>query len=317
MNLPEEPPAPAVALPPDAAAPGPAADRAYALKWWLLVWVPLLALLVLGLGRVALGPEVFHGEAHLMTLCSLWLYLALLAWLWTSARHSGLDWAATFGPRPRASWLPEVGLVAWLHLQLNGALFLLLLAALHSLWPEWSRGLGEAGAKSLSFGRSPAWIQWAIIVVLAPLTEEWLFRGVLFHRFARRMGARRAQLLTSFLFAILHMNPFGVFALGMMLQALYRRTRSLTTCVLAHALNNAVPLTLMLWNRGPAPTPAVQTAELDRVAHAWLAWLLMSVAFTALLVWHLRGRWPAVGERTPWESAGMARAGSAEIVSMN
>ncbi len=284
-----------------------APDQAYSLRWWLCLWVPLSAVVVFAFARLVFGPDALSPDGHLMTVSSLWLYLALLAWLLTSARRSGLSLRETFGPRPRMEWLPEVGLVAWLHLQLNGALFLMLLAVIHHWQPEVSRGLGEAGAKAMSFGRTPAWLQWVVIVGLAPLAEEWLFRGVLHHRFARRFGAGRAQLLTSAMFALLHMNPFGVFALGMMLQALYRRSRSLATCILAHALNNAVPLALLLWGRDAAtPSAEVRATEFQRIANAWPAWVLMSVALIALLVWHLRGRWPARQEHTPWALAAAA-----------
>ena len=284
-----------------------APDQAYSLRWWLCLWVPLTGVVVFTIARFAFGPQALRPDGHLMTVSSLWLYLALLAWLLTSAKRSGLSLRGTFGPRPRVEWLPEVGLVAWLHLLLNGALFLMLLAVIHHWQPEVSRGLGEAGAKVMSFGHTPVWLQWVVIVGLAPITEEWLFRGVLHHRFARRFGTGRAQLLTSAMFAILHMNPFGVFALGMMLQALYRRSRSLTTCILAHALNNAVPLTLLLWGRDAAtPSAEVKATEFQRIANAWPAWVLMTAALIALLVWHLRGRWPAREERTPWALAAAA-----------
>ena len=285
-----------------------APDQAYSLRWWLCLWVPLSGVIVFGIARLAFGPGALSPDGHLMTISSLWLYLALLVWLITSARRSGLSLRETFGPRPHVQWLPEVGLVAWLHLQLNAALFLMALAIIHHWLPEVSRSLGDAGAKAMSFGSTPAWLQWVVIVGLAPITEEWLFRGVLHHRFARRFGAGRAQLLTSAMFALLHMNPFGVFALGMMLQALYRRSRSLTTCILAHALNNAVPLTLLLWGREAAtPSAEVKASELQRIANLWPAWVLMSAALIALLLWHLRGRWPARHERTPWAFAADTR----------
>lgn len=294
-------------LPPARLAP----DQAYSLRRLVLVWAPLMGALVFGLGRIALGRDALRPEGHLITLGSLWLYLTLLAWLVASARRSGLSLATTLGPRPRIRWLPEVGVVAWLHLQLNAALFLMLLAALYHLFPGAARGLGETASRTLGFGHTPVWLQWVIIVGLAPLTEEWLFRGVLHHRFARRWGAGRAQLATSGIFAILHMNPFGVFALGMMLQALYRRTRSLTPCVLAHALNNAVPLALLQWNRSTAPSPGMSFGDLTRIANAWPAWVLMSVLLVALLIWHLRSRWPARAELTPWaEAAGTGTAAS-------
>lgn len=302
---------PQVAVPAPSAPPAPALapDQAYSLRWLLLGWIPLAGVVVLGLGRLAFGRDALSPERHLMTLGSLWLYAALLSWQLSSARCSGLSIASTFGPRPRPAWLPEAGAVAWLHLQINGALFLLLLAVLHHAWPEASRLWSEAGGKAMAFGGTPPWLQWVIIVGLAPLCEEWLFRGVLYHRFARRFGPGASQLLTSAVFALLHMNPFGVFALGMLLQALYRRTRSLATCVLAHALNNAVPLLLMSWDRGEAPEPGMRSPELARIAAAWPAWLLMSAALVGLLVWHLRRRWPARTEPTPWQDAPTPPAG--------
>ena len=295
----------AEALSPD---PSRAPDRGYALSMLCFAWMPGVALVLFGGGRWLLGPTALRPDGHLMLLGWCWAYLALLGWLVTSARGSGLSLAATLGPRPRVAWLPECGLVAWLHLQLNGSLFLLLIAVLHAWLPTFAQRLGNAGTQGLGLEHIPIAFQWLLIVGLAPITEEWLFRGVLYHRFARRFGPARSQLLTSALFALLHMNPFGVFALGMLLQALLQRTRSLRTCMLAHAINNAVPLALLTWSGGTPLGEGVRRAELDRIAHAWPAWAVMSAALIGLLVWHLRGRWPNSGEPTPWAAAAAAIA---------
>ena len=81
------------------------------------------------------------------------------------------------------------------------------------------------------------------VVVMAPLTEEFFFRGLLLSGFERRYGPARAVAFSTILFCLAHGNPVQVPAtllLGVYLGWLTVRTRSLWPAVLAHALNNLV-----------------------------------------------------------------------------
>jgi hypothetical protein len=78
-----------------------------------------------------------------------------------------------------------------------------------------------------------------LVVAVAPIAEELLFRGVLLHRWAQRWDLRTAIVLTSICFAILHVEPLGHFVFGVAMCALYLRTGSLWAPIVAHALNNA------------------------------------------------------------------------------
>ncbi len=85
----------------------------------------------------------------------------------------------------------------------------------------------------------------ALLVVVAPLTEETLFRGIFLHGFLRNYPPGLAAFLSALLFALLHLNPwqfFGAFFLGLYLALLYILTRSLSACLLGHALQNGLPL---------------------------------------------------------------------------
>jgi len=87
------------------------------------------------------------------------------------------------------------------------------------------------------------------LMVIAPLTEEGLFRGLMLPALARRYGAATAVFWTSLLFALVHLNPWqgaGALVAGLYLGALRLRTGSVFWPMLAHCLFNGFPLLLSL-----------------------------------------------------------------------
>ncbi|NQU26012.1 MAG: CPBP family intramembrane metalloprotease [Candidatus Nealsonbacteria bacterium] len=80
-----------------------------------------------------------------------------------------------------------------------------------------------------------------VLVVVAPLTEELLFRGLILRGFLKRYGTVPAVLLSTLLFALVHLNPYqfaSAITMGIFLAWLFVRTRSLWPCIIAHALFN-------------------------------------------------------------------------------
>ena len=86
-------------------------------------------------------------------------------------------------------------------------------------------------------------------VVLAPLGEEFFFRGLLFST-AKRYGWRRTGYVgVSLLFALIHLNAptfLPLFVLALALTWLYEKTEGLLAPVLAHSLFNAANVVLLL-----------------------------------------------------------------------
>jgi CAAX protease family protein len=92
---------------------------------------------------------------------------------------------------------------------------------------------------------------WLAGSVLAPLSEEVFFRGLIFGSYYRVKGPLVAYTVSALVFALLHLNLPAIppiFVLGLVLAWLYRRTGSLTPCVVAHGLNNGLAF-LMLYLR--------------------------------------------------------------------
>ncbi len=88
-------------------------------------------------------------------------------------------------------------------------------------------------------------------VALAPMAEEFLFRGLVFRRIASRGHALpEAYVLSAAAFAAIHTNPAGFVIygwLGIVFAEVYRRTGRLWVAMLVHAGNNAFALSLLVW----------------------------------------------------------------------
>ena len=79
------------------------------------------------------------------------------------------------------------------------------------------------------------------IVLLAPVVEEYLLRGLLLDRMLQHRSPRMAIFLSALLFGLMHLIPahvFMAFFMGLALGYVYYRTRSLALVILLHLINN-------------------------------------------------------------------------------
>jgi membrane protease YdiL (CAAX protease family) len=97
-------------------------------------------------------------------------------------------------------------------------------------------------------------------VLVAPLLEEWFFRGALYRALRQALGDRTrfasttlAVVISAVLFALAHGEPLqfaGLAFLGVVLAVLVERTRRLVPSVVTHASFNAVAFAALLVQRG-------------------------------------------------------------------
>ncbi len=90
-----------------------------------------------------------------------------------------------------------------------------------------------------------------LAVIIAPLAEEVFFRGFLFRAFASSWGWVTGAVVSAAVFGVAHVQLdvfFPLFALGLMLAWVYKRTGSLWTSIALHALFNG--LSVLVWAVG-------------------------------------------------------------------
>lgn len=109
-----------------------------------------------------------------------------------------------------------------------------------------------------------------IAVIVAPIVEEIVFRGILFRALGDRVGVWLGALISSAIFALIHIEVVvsqpvalgGLFAVGMVLALAYHWTGNLLVPVLGHAVFNAASIGLAL---------AIDRLGLDELAAAGVA----------------------------------------------
>ncbi len=191
------------------------------------------------------GPELVVGLVITIALQLIVFALSLLPLLIAGrpfrrllgpTRGTGLMWAIGLG----------VGIVTVIAAYTVNAVFVL------------SLGDGEAVEQEVLdialAGGAATVLAILLAVVLAPVTEEIVFRGVLFRALDDRFGMWPAAVLSSAVFAVIHFEVLfsqplalaGLFTVGILLAIAYHRTGSLLVPILGHAVFNAVSVGLAL-----------------------------------------------------------------------
>jgi membrane protease YdiL (CAAX protease family) len=80
-----------------------------------------------------------------------------------------------------------------------------------------------------------------VMVVAAPIMEELIFRGIILDGLLKKYVPVRSILISSLLFGFAHLNPWqfiSAFIIGIFSGWIYYRTRSLSPCIMIHAIAN-------------------------------------------------------------------------------
>jgi len=162
-----------------------------------------------------------------------------------------VDWRTAFGFRNanlKKSLLLAIGALALVLPVMLGLKYLSEIGLEKIGWPPEDQHAVEliAGAKSWWMRGYLAFFA----VVLAPVAEEFIFRGVLYPFFKQLGWSKFAWFGVSFLFAFIHVNaptfvPLLVLALA--LTWLYERTDNLLAPITAHSLFNGTNLVVLLF----------------------------------------------------------------------
>jgi membrane protease YdiL (CAAX protease family) len=100
----------------------------------------------------------------------------------------------------------------------------------------------------------PELFSFATIVIVAPILEELIFRGIILNGFLKRYSPFYAILFSSLLFGIGHVNPSQIIVAslaGAFLGWVFYKTKSLLLCILLHFVNNCTSFIFMVVLNNP------------------------------------------------------------------
>lgn len=97
------------------------------------------------------------------------------------------------------------------------------------------------------------WPMLVALVLVAPIFEEIICRGMIYESLRLKSGIVVACLVSSLFFGLMHLHPamiVNAFFMGLILCYIYIRSRSLIASMILHALNNALAYILILLDMG-------------------------------------------------------------------
>ena len=202
----------------------------------------ILTLIVVGIVAAATGAATDDANPTFTVVATFLQGVIFIGTAVLFASFAGKPRARQFGLRPARFW-PTVG---WAAL---GLFSFYLLAALYTaiVQPDAEQTVAQdLGADQGTLGRIAAGF---MIICIAPVAEEFFFRGFFYRALRSRYSILVAALIDGLLFGAIHWDFSSADALlivpplatlGFMFCLVYERTGSLYPVIALHALNNAI-----------------------------------------------------------------------------
>jgi membrane protease YdiL (CAAX protease family) len=130
------------------------------------------------------------------------------------------------------------------------------------------------------------------VVLVAPILEEALLRGVVLRGYLRKVSPTRAILFSGLIFGAMHVHPVHVFfasIVGFALGYVYYRTRSLGLVILIHFINNGASYYL---SQQELPDSSEEFLGMGMWGVFGIAALLTGVG--VLVLWYMGRQYPLV-----------------------
>ncbi|WP_208559426.1 CPBP family intramembrane glutamic endopeptidase [Marinilactibacillus kalidii] len=99
-------------------------------------------------------------------------------------------------------------------------------------------------------GAMPIWAMFLMVVIAAPIVEEWLFRGLILFRKPTLEASWIAVGVSTVLFGLIHSptnipSAFSYLGMGLMFAYAAKRTKTVEAAIVYHMLNNLIAFVAM------------------------------------------------------------------------
>lgn len=214
-----------------------------------------------------------------------------------------IDLKSIFGKLPKGyRWILLFGLMFILLLFVLGV-GLLFFSFVSLIAPSFIESLLEYAAETdsqISFAHYYSLLRIITVAIVAPITEEFIFRGLLLHIWASKWKTSRAILLSSLIFGFFHFNPIGISIAGIVLALLYIKTRSLLIPIVAHTMSNLIAISSPSLIRLATNNFDINELTIDNINNMWKLGLLLTILSTPFIVRFVYLEWPSKSTLLPY-----------------
>ncbi|MFP4298245.1 MAG: CPBP family intramembrane glutamic endopeptidase [Spirulinaceae cyanobacterium] len=239
-------------------------------------------------------PNISLNPLQQNILLNVWIYGTILSWCGFHVWRSHLQIKAVIGTfrSTRDRWRLLLLVIPTLLFSMGSGQLLfygLAIFAPDNLESMLQNSTLFLTAEDTSYAFAYNFFSATVLIIVAPIVEEFLFRGIIFQRFATRWSMGTAIIGSSILFGFLHFNPIGLSVFSVIVTLLYLKTHSLVIPILFHSINNGV-VAIVSWATLNTATSQPSLAEVQSVET--LGWGVALIVISApVLVWFIKGNW--------------------------
>ncbi len=283
--------------------------KARGIFFWLILAIPLLVFLSelmqfgVKLWQQTNNSTIRAEDPLFVTLVgNTFIYLIVIVWLFYHQKRSRLRLEFIFGQLPPFRqclyWLLLV--IPILMFSLGSGQIIYYVVSLSD--PQLVTSLiGERlflTAQQTNYPVIYNTVQFISIVILAPLLEEILFRGIILQRWSVKWSILSGIFFSSLVFGCLHFNFLGLFNFGLVMALLYLRTQNLFLPIMVHGLNNLIAVGLEVWATVLKNGEAFYTVE--QLQSSWWQGLVAMILALPWLILFWRNNWQLARHTLPY-----------------
>lgn len=170
-----------------------------------------------------------------------------IAWIVRRLKLIEIDPNRIIGKLPNSyRWLPIIGIVI-ARLIFSLGIFRITYYPVSFIFPSWlEKTLSDSFLNEAAKSFSPTLAVVLSIInglLVSPIFETFIFQGIILHRWAAKWGVRRAVIILSLFYSILHSYNFlGGLSLGLMQNLLYIKSKTLIVPIICRIINNVIGL---------------------------------------------------------------------------
>lgn len=201
----------------------------------IIGWILVSSISLIFLSRTSLFNNIAPWVKQYVILFSI-IYLVPILWFYKKCKKQKIHFYSSFFSKP--SEFPIKTMIATVimpfFLSIGIILLLLAIAMSFNISEGTDKAIVIANKSSLQF-----LISSIITAVIAPITEEIIFRGYLLNRLSFKLGVKKAIIISSIIFGILHLqSALGATIMGISMCILYIKTKSLIVPTIVHMVSN-------------------------------------------------------------------------------
>ena len=141
-------------------------------------------------------------------------------------------------------------------------------------------------------------IEIVFLVIVAPIIEEILFRGIFIHRWSIKWSIATTTIISSIVFGCLHFNFVGASFWGCIVALIYLKTKSLLIPIAIHLLNNLIVTSFSLFYL-LYPSEETTTVAEQIQSYWWQGAIAITISLPLLIIF-LRKNWKYTHELLPY-----------------